>query len=417
MIKVLHINTEQSGGAALCAQRINKALVKEGIESRMLFAHGDIVSDGIVGAIAKPDKDFWYSNSFLGKIKHIFMRMPWYMDEEKMMTLLKNKNSDNLYLHIPLTSYKSIVYHPFVEWADIIHLHWVAGFVDYPSFFKKIRKPIVWTLHDMYPVIGVMHFESDYTIRPSALDEIDALSKRIKRKAVSQAKKLNLVAISEKMSYIIKTSEIFKGLPITKIHNGVDTNIYIPKDINKSTYFQNIANDTLIFMFSSYVVNDKRKGIDRVIAALEKVKSITKRNIAMIAVGMSDAKDAPMASFPIHYTGLISKEDELSKVYSVADYYINASYEEAFAQANLEAMACGTPVISTPCSGATDLIRPFNGIVCDGFGVSALQRGIIKAMFSEYDAKKIRKYIINNFDYKTIVHKYVELYDTVLSTP
>lgn len=414
-MKVLHINTEQVGGAAWCVQRINNALVKQRVDSRMLFAHGNTVSDGIVGIVAEPDRDLWYSNAFFGKIKHILMRMPWYMDEEKMKKILEEKNTDKLFIHQPYSCYKNIAHHPLVEWADIIHLHWVADFVDYPTFFKEVKKPIVWTLHDMYPAIGVMHFESDYTILPSTLYEIDALCRRIKRKSVSQAKNLNLVAISDRMSTIISSSEILKRFSVSRIYNGVDTNSYKFIEVDRKEYFQNIAKNTIVFMFSSYAINDRRKGIDRVIDALERVKNERKINIALIAVGMVEAIEPPTASFPIHYTGLIESEDELSKVYSVADYFINASFEEAFAQTPLEAMACGTPVISTPCSGASDLIRPFNGVVCEKYDSSSLKDGIIKALSMNFDSDKIRQYIIENFDYSIIAMEYIKLYNRILN--
>ena len=99
----------------------------------------------------------------------------------------------------------------------------------------------------------------------------------------------------------------------------------------------------------------------------------------------------------------------------MADYFINASYEEAFAQTPLEAMACGTPVISTPCSGASDLIRPFNGIVCEEYDSSSLKDGIIKALSMNFDSDKIRQYIIENFDYSIIAMEYIKLYNRILN--
>lgn len=415
-MRVLHLNTFQEGGAALCAIRIDKALERQGVESRMLFAQGTSLPEGVNGAIAEKDSIVKLrSNPLFAKFRHLLMRIPWYMNVEKMQVQLDKANAQHLFLHIPYSDYTNIVHHPLVEWADIIHLHWVADFIDYSTFFKRIKKPIVWTLHDMYPAIGIMHFESNYTVRPSSLDEIDTLCRRIKRKSVNQTKNLNLVAISDRMNSIIRTSEILKYFPVSRIYNGVDTNIYKPVDVGRKEYFQSIAKDTHVFMFSSYVINDRRKGIDRVIDALERVKNEKKINIAMIAVGMIDVNDTPNASFPIYYTGLIGSEDELSRVYSVADYFINASYEEAFAQTPLEAMACGTPVISTPCSGACDLIRPFNGVVCEDYDSFSLKDGIIKALSMNFDSVKIRHYIIEHYDYSIIAREYIKLYNRILN--
>ena len=77
-------------------------------------------------------------------------------------------------------------------------------------------------------------------------------------------------------------------------------------------------------------------------------------------------------------------------------------------------MACGTPVISTPCSGASDLLRPFNGVLCDGFEPADLVNGIRKALAQKYDRKAIRDYIIENYDYTVIARKYIKLYERVV---
>lgn len=420
MIKVLHINTGAEGGAGLCARRITNALMKQGIDSRMLFAYlstseteGDSLKN-VKYAIAQRDKEFWYSNSILGKIKHLLMRMPWYMDEEKMKKIIEEKNIEHLYLHQPYSSYKNISHHPLIEWADIIHLHWVSEFVDYPTFFKDVKKPIVWTLHDMYPAIGIMHFESHHTVRPHALDEIDSMCRKIKRYSVKQAQQISFVAISDKMEGIIKMSEVLKGFPVTKIHNGVDTSIFRPID-TKKRLFKNINSDTVVFLFSSCDINDNRKGINRVIKALEGIKLEGDKKVVMIAIGKVHEENKPIADFPIHFAGLINEQTELSRLYSTADFFINASFEEAFAQTPLEAMACGTPVISTPCSGASDLIRPFNGVICQGYDSEALKEGILKAISTNYDSKTIRDYIIENFDYSKIAKQYIELYNSILN--
>lgn len=416
-MKILHINTYQEGGAAWCARRISHALVKVGIDSRMLFADGRTMPKAIVGAIAERDVEFWYSNLFFAKIKHLLMRLPWYMDEEKMRKILELKNTDNLFLHQPYSCYKNIVFHPLVEWADIIHLHWVPDFVDYPTFFKNVRKPIVWTLHDKYPIAGVQHYCSAFFPVPEQLSEIDCYCKKIKRKAVLQAKNLHIVAISEQMKLLCDSSEVLKGFPCTLIHNGVDIDVFRPKYIQCTPFqmeMQLLPENTIKFMFSAYNIWDENKGLSRVIEALEKVKKVIDRPIALIVVGcLNETDSGPLASFPLILTGLIKDQSVLSALYTYMDFFIQSAYEETFAQTPLEAMACGTPVISTPCSGASDLIRPFNGIICEGYDVSALQTGIQKAISIEYDAERIRDYIIENFDYKIIAKKYIELYKRI----
>lgn len=416
-MKILHLNSLQDGGAAWCAIRINKALVQQGVESRMLFAHGQKLPEGIDGDIAKMDvKSSICSNPIFVKFRHILMRLPWYINVEKMQNKLDKANSQHIYLHQPLSNYSDIVNHPLFEWADIIHLHWVADFIDYPSFFKGIKKPIVWTLHDQYPALGVMHFESEYTVRPKELDKIDSLCRKIKKKGLLKAKSLHLVAISEMMKEIISSSDLLKCFPVELIHNGVDTEMFRRVNCDRSIvslFLSSLEKGTKIFLFSSYSICDKRKGLYRLFTAMEMLQNIKRCNVALIVVGNIDKEIKKEVSFPLYFTGLVKSQAELAKIYSSVDYFVNASYEEGFAQTPLEAMACGIPVITTPCSGATDLIKPFNGVICNGYCADNLVEGIVRALKIEYDSDVIRQHIIDRYDYAKIAKKYIKLYKNI----
>ena len=114
-MKVLHINTSQTGGAALCAIRICKALSASGIESRMLFAEGETLPDGIEGAIAPRDTIFWNKNLFLRIIKKALSFIGiWLVDVEKAKYQLNKANSNRLYLHHPFSSYKKLPQHQLI---------------------------------------------------------------------------------------------------------------------------------------------------------------------------------------------------------------------------------------------------------------------------------------------------------------
>lgn len=409
-MNILHINTTQKGGAALCANRISKSLRDEGISSYLLTADG-IPSEYV--SVANKDKSIWYSNFLFIKIKHLLMRLFSFDDEDALMSKISTtteKINEKPYLHVPRSFYQNISNHPLIEWADIIHLHWVSGFIDYPTFFERVKKPIVWTLHDKYPAVGLMHFCSEYSPLPVPLRDIDQYCREVKKKALSKNKNIHTVAISEQMKRLCLSSDILKDYPCTLIHNGVDTEIFRPYPVEDVELTEK---DTKVFLFSSYNIWDKRKGLERVIEALEKVDKIEKK---LVVLGQNPSSVPPKASFPVICKGLIKDETELSKIYSSADYFIQASYEEGFAQTPLEAMACGIPVISTPVSGAPDLIRPFNGVLCKGYDPQAIKDGIMQAIKEKYNSRQIRDYIIDRFDYSKIAKQYIALYSSILCT-
>lgn len=415
-MKILHINTGQTGGASFCARRICEAQKSIGVETRMLVQAGESHDDVTV---AEKDRNFWYSNPILAKLKHLLNRTGLIVDNDVMWTKKEDalKNVDEfVYINVPFSDYTNIVNHPLVEWADIIHLHWVACFVDYPTFFKKIKKPIVWTLHDKYPAMGIMHFCSEFYPVPEPLKALDAECRKIKRKALSKNDNIHIVAISSLMKEICLKSDILAKFPCTIIHNGVDTNIF--RNYDKTTVRKELGLpfDKKILLFSSYNLFEKNKGLDRLVKALNMLGTIN-RNIHLICIG-GVPEDMTIIDLPFSttFTGRISGQQLLAKYYSCADVFTQVSYEETFSQTVLEAMACGTPVLSTPCSGASDVITDFNGVITGGYEPNDIMQGIELINNTIYYSDIIRNYILENFDYSIIAKQYVNLYKSCLKS-
>lgn len=404
-----------TAGAAMCAIRINNALVKEGVDSRMLFAQGSTIPKGINGAIAEEDKDLLRRHTWLLHFKNLLARTPLWrkMDKEKVEMILRQKNNrleKKLYLHGPYSSYKNIAHHPLVEWADVIHLHWVAYFVDYPTFFEEVKKPIVWTLHDVLPAVGALHFESSFYPVPESLKSIDTYCRRVKRKSILQSQNLNIVAISEMMAEMCETSDVLKGFPVTLIHNGVDIDVFQPYNKKNAREELGLPLDAKIFLFSANSLDDENKGLPRIIQALE---SLGLSNMMLVCIGKCASEEAFSGlSFPLKVTGYVGRHIEMAKYYSSADFYLQGSYFESFGQTVIEAMACGTPVISTPSGISEEVIHPFSGILCKGFASDDIALAIEQAMAQDYDADAIRQYILDNFKYEKIARQYVDLYKT-----
>lgn len=413
-MKVLHICTTLEGGAALCARRINNALEQVGIDSRMLFAEGNNLPRGIQGAIAlKDDCQWWMKIPILrGVAWKLICILPFLMNAQKFQEQVFKANKKHLYLHIPYSEYKNIAHHPLVEWADIIHLHWVSGFVDYPTFFKEVKKPIVWTLHDKYPAVGLQHYSSAFYPVPDNLKGLDDYCRQVKRKSLIKTNKLHLVAISEMMRNICQDSDVLRDFPVTLIHNGIDGNSFKPYNKIECRKELGLLSEATIFLFSGYSIHDSNKGLNRLIEALEKMDIPDKM---LVCIGISN-EPIQEASFPIILTGLLTSYTRLSKYYSAADYFVSNSYEESFGQTLLESMACGTPVVTTPCGISLDLINQDNGVVCNDFTVEALMEGIKLAMSRTYDSERIRKEVINRFSYDKIAKQYMDLYKSILKT-
>ncbi|MBR4264906.1 MAG: glycosyltransferase [Bacteroidales bacterium] len=408
-MRILHINKYQTGGAALCALRISNALQTLGVNTCIITSKGE--NTKYINVIPE-DKYNWSKFKFIRFIqrnKYIIKPEKNRYFKIKISKVLK-KEKYPIFTTLSSNNYKDLINHPWIKEADIIHLHWIGNFIDFPSFFINIKKPIVWTLHDLNPLLGCFHYLDSNQKASSQLLTIEKECINIKRKALSNNGNINVVAISKQMQKAINANKTLGKYPITLINNGVDTRKYIPYDKKTSRKKLNIPNEMIVFMFSSSFLDDTRKGLKELINALEEAKI---RNIFLLCIG--NYREIPKTTFSIRCTGYISDENLLSQYYSAADYFVMPSFKEAFAQTPIEAMSCGTPVIAFPCSGTDDLINEHNGVICNDFTVDALIEGIKLALKRKYDSNTIRKYIEDNFSYDIIAQKYIDLYKRILA--
>lgn len=406
-IKVVHICSSLGGGAGLCAARIMRATSSLGIDNYVLVKKGD--SNNHIDVIDKnraKNRILFYIQKFLHHF-YLWPKARW-IDYKIEKAIL---NHDIVgYFTSPKSEYR-ISDHQWISEADIIHIHWVGGFLDYDSFFKKVKKPIVWTLHDENPGLGGFHYSLWKKMSTPKGQQIDYKLALIKKEAYSHVKSMHMVAISSMMKEFITRNELLGKFPCTLIHNGIDENSF--RKINKITAREalGIASDKLVFMFIADMIFDKRKGLKDLIYALEKLNL---PNTTLICIGQYDT--IPKTTFKILCEGFVSNSRLLSLYYSAADFFMMPSYQEAFAQTPMEAMSCGTPVIAYPCSGAHDLIKPLNGIVCRNFTTEALMDAIKEAINKQYDRNEIRQNVVENYSYSKIAKQYVELYESILNT-
>lgn len=303
------------------------------------------------------------------------------------------------------TSAVNLMHSRWVEWADVIHLHHVADYIDYPSFFGGIgNKPVTITVHDKNLFYGLAYYEFQLQ-REHPLERYYA---ELKRSALSQAGNLGIVLGSEYYMKKFGEHKILEGRDVRIISDAVDTTIYKP--IPKAEARQRLGlstNDTLI-AFAAVQMSEQRKGLDKL---SETVSRIGNPRIKIVAAG----HNIHHRSWPnVIEMGFKDTAKSLCEVLSAADFFAMPSTEEAFALTPMQAMACGLPVVAFPVSGTSELINEHNGVVCTDFTVEALQEGIMTLMSRSYDAAAIRQDMINRFSPKTIAEKYCSLYNDLL---
>lgn len=404
-MKILHISTSDQNGAGMAAVRIHNSLLAKGIESKLLCAKRKNEMDSIVEfkqPISKKIVLFFYS---------IFRKFGIELNE---ISALNNKIMEQLegttvFYTTPITNY-DLSTHPLVKEADIIHLHWVANFVDYPSFFKNVKKPIVWTLHDEGLYYGIFHYRGMLDLYIDRVREMEEKCHLIKYNSIQNSLNLTILSLSSKMLEFSKKQAIVANRKHVLIHNSVNPLLYKPFNKQSAREYFNIPINNKVLFFVCDGINDPRKGIKELVQAIE---HLNLPNIKLVAVGGD--KINFKATVDIQFLGYISDEELLSKAYSAADLFVLPSFQEAFAQTPLEAMACGIPVVMFPCSGSNDLIDETNGIIAKDFTVEALKNAISEGLSTIYDAGKVRKTILDRFTPEIIAEQYIKVYNDVLN--
>lgn len=396
-MKVLHICTADEGGAGLCCLRIHQALLKAGIDSKVLMLrthHTDMT--GVHQYTKGHIIDFlWRGFNKILRLSHLELN-----DYNRVVNLTRRTK---IFATLP-TSLIDVSHHPLVKEADLIHLHWVDNFVDYPSFFRNIDKPIVWTLHDEGMFSGVFHFTDGKNLH----EPLDEKYLDIKFKAVHQIKNLGIVFLSKMMKNMFSDNDMVNGRPNTVINNPVDCDLFEPIEKSKARDIMKIPHNAIVFSFVAGKIADPRKGLSVLSRSLQRMKI---PNAWIMAVGgEQEYSELPL----VHPVGSVMGARNMSVAYSCADYFVMPSKKEAFAQTPIESMACGIPAIVFPVSGTDELITPQNGIIADDFTEEALEKAIKTAMLTSYDSTIIRQDMITRFSPNVIANKYISFYRQIL---
>ena len=290
---------------------------------------------------------------------------------------------------------------PWVEWADVVHLHHVADYIDYPSFFGGIgQKPVVMTLHDENFFYGLAYYECQLQKE----HPLERYYVEVKRKAFAQAQNMGVVLLSEYFREKFKGNTLLQGHDVRVINNAVDTTVYKPIPKAEARQRLGLNDDDILIAFTATYVSEQRKGLDKLSEAVSRI-GIPKMKI--LAMG----NNIHQRSWPnVVEMGFKTTPEALCETLSAADFFAMPSIQEAFALSPMQAMACGLPVVAFPVSGTSELITDRNGIRCRDCSVEALQEGIVTLMGRSYDSAAIRQDMVNRFSPEIIAQKYDCLY-------
>lgn len=417
-MKILIINTsELTGGAAVAANRLMKALRKSGIDVTMLVRDKKTNEPNVVSV----------STSFISN-KMNFIRFVW----ERIIIFLCNHFHRNSLFQVSIANTGiDISSHPLVKEADIIHLHWInQGFLSLQNIKKLARlgKPVVWTMHDMWPCTGICHYSfgcNSFMKECGNCQFLDSnshkdLSYRVfHHKSFLVNSNIHLVAVSSWLKGLAQESQLTKDLSISMIPNVIDTQIFFQSDKWIARKELSLPLDKKIILMGAARIDDPIKGFTYLHQALSKLKSKDtekSNNILLVLFGDLKGNDSILHSLPVPFVsmGYMSDNSQIAKLYTATDITVVPSLYETFGQTLIEAMACGCPAVSFNNSGQTDIIDHLeNGYLAKYKDIDDLSFGI-QWTLDNCDRPELKQSCVSkvqsHYQEAVIAEKYITLY-------
>lgn len=408
-LKIVHIATSEKGGAGIAAHRLHEGLIRLGMDSIFLTIQNKEVKQSKI--------QLYPGKGILSRIYNKLARKYFghYKSQgEKNVESIKGLEGSYEIFSFPYTDFR-LENLEAVKNADIINLHWVAGLLNYPTFFNKVHKPVVWTLHDMNPFLGGFHYEGD-SLRNKALESIEKKLQKQKEAYITQHKNLTVVAPSKWLAECAKKSVALRKYNVQTIPYGLDLTVYRP--INKAVAREvfNLPQEKKVLLFVAEKVSSIRKGFDILSQALYLLKQEeTSSDFLLAAIGEFQGNDR----LPPNVVSLGSIHDGrlMSLAYNAADVYILPSREDNLPNVMLEAMSCGIPVIAFNVGGMKDvIISQFNGLLVDKMDACSLLQAIryFLANSEQFDRKEIREFAEDFFSLNRQANQYIGLYEQLL---
>lgn len=410
-MKILIVNHwDKYGGASRAAHRLHKALINSGISSQMLVQ----IKSGDEYTIIGPDTRLKKLINILRPTLDIFPVL-------RYKNKVKTQFSPNW---IPSAGIVKIInqINP-----DIVHLQWINFGMIRIEDFKKIKAPIVWSLHDNWAFTGGCHVMWSCEKYMTACGKCpnlgsqreNDLSKTIfkrKLKTYAQLDNLTIIGLSKWIKKCAEQSTLLGNKKIINLPNPIDTFVFKPIDKIVSRGLWNLPTNKKLILFGALEFNsDINKGFLELSNAL---KLLTLKDVEFVIFGNNMPKDPPEYPFKTHYLGHLSDDSSLVSLYSACDLMIVPSRQENLSNSIMESLACGTPVVAFNVGGNSDLIDHLqNGYLVKPFDINDLKSGIEWVInHPDYDSlgKDARKKVVNNFESSIVAEKYIEVYANVL---
>ncbi len=402
-MKILQINTSvNTGSTGRIAEEIGQKLVGSGHESYIAFSKkGPAESRSNLIQIGSP------TDVFIHGLKTRLMDAHGFGSEQATKSLIGEIEKVD---------------------PDIIGLHNLHGYYlnieVLFSYLKKVQKPVVWTFHDCWPFTGHCSF-FDYVSCDKWKTECHdcPLSDKYpaswfwdnsrenfhrKKELFNGLKNMVIITPSHWLKKLVGQS-FLSDYPAEVIHNGIDLDRFKPTDpTDVLEKYQLLGKKVLLGVASVW---DRRKGLDYFFELNKRLDD----SYRMVLIGLSEEK---IKTLPENIIGIERTEniDELVSFYNAADVFLNPTLVDNFPTTNLEALACGTPVITFDTGGSPEAVDEQTGIVVDKGNTAQLFEAVEKVLSRDSESYRhnCRNRAVTLYDKDARFSDYIDVYENML---
>lgn len=306
--------------------------------------------------------------------------------------------------------------------CSLIHLHNLHGnYINYPLLFRYIKKnniPVIWTLHDCWSFTGRCPYfdlvkckkwmhgcsKCPYPAKqyPRANVDMARFMWNCKKSWFTGLKKCTLVTPSNWLAGLLSQSYL-KDYPVRVIRNGINLSVFSPVNSDFREQYNITGKKIILGVAFGW---GKRKGLDVFVDLATRLSD----DYRIVLVGTDSNVDdlLPANIISIHRT---QNQAELAKIYSAADVFVNPTREEVLGMVNIEALACGTPVITFKTGGSPECIDEYCGSVVDCNDIDAMESEIRRVCEKRPYTKESCVNRAKLFNMDDCFDAYVKMYD------
>ena len=409
-MRVLIVNTsERTGGAAVAANRLLEALNNNGVKAKMLVR--DKETDQLtVAGLPSSWRHHW---NFLWERFVIWLHLH-FRREHLFEVDMANAGTD-------ITSL------PEFQEADVIHLHWInQGMLSLKGIRKILTsgKPVVWTMHDIWPATSVCHYTRGCEQYLSQCVQCPllpggSLARWVwnRKRQMLSGQRITYVCCSEWLAGEARKSALLSGQRIVSIPNAIDTRQFRPQDKQQARQAVGLPNDRRVILFVSQRVTDPRKGISYFVEAVSRLVGQhpeMKDNTGVAILGGHAEEVASLLALPSYPLGYVSNPSQIVNVYNAADVFVLPSLEDNLPNTLMEAMACGVPCVGFHVGGIPEMIHhQVNGYVAQERDAADLAEGIHYVLADADYATLSREclhHVAQKYSQQSVANRYIEEY-------